>query len=110
MSLVVIDIRNAELLDTLARECKERGISSGAIVSLIGAADSFRISTMPADDATADIVTDYGQPAELHGTGEIVDGSVHVHATMAIEGDRGVAGHLHAAQIGTHFARAYITS
>jgi uncharacterized protein len=28
---------------------------------------------------------------------------------MAVEGDRGITGHLHRAQIGTWFARAYVT-
>jgi hypothetical protein len=42
--------------------------------------------------------------------GEIVDGKVHVHAVMAVEGDRAIAGHLHAAEIGTWFARAYVMS
>ena len=35
-------------------------------------------------------------------------GKPHIHAVMAIEGDRAVAGHLHRARIGTHFARAYL--
>ncbi|MGL5809032.1 MAG: PCC domain-containing protein [Nocardioides sp.] len=104
----VIEVKNAELLETLAREAKDRGITNAAIVTLIGAADSFTVSTMPADDATADVITEYVQPAEMTATGEIVGGAVHVHAVMAIEGDRAVAGHLHRAAIGTWFARAYI--
>jgi predicted DNA-binding protein with PD1-like motif len=63
---------------------------------------------MPADDATKDVITDYDMAAEMHGTGEITDGAVHVHATMAVAGDRGVAGHLHRAEIGTWFARVYV--
>ena len=78
-------------------------------MTLIGAVDSFTISTMPAGDATRDILTDYGQPAEMTASGEIVDGKPHIHAVMAVEGDRGIAGHLHRAQIGTWFARAYVT-
>jgi len=58
--------------------------------------------------ATADTLSNYTQPAEMSGTGEIVDGVVHVHAVMAVEGDRAVSGHLHLAQVGTHFARAYV--
>jgi uncharacterized protein len=63
---------------------------------------------MPADDATKDVLTDYSQPAEMSGTGEIVGGVVHVHATMAVTGDVGLSGHLHRAEIGTWFARAYV--
>lgn len=106
----VIEVKNAELVETLTAELARRGITSGAIVSLIGGVDSFRISTMPADDATKDIVTDYDMPAEMHGAGEVVDGVPHVHATMGVEGDRGIAGHLHAAQIGTWFARVYLVT
>jgi uncharacterized protein len=44
----------------------------------------------------------------MSGTGEVVNGQVHIHATMAVEGDRAVSGHLHRAQVGTWFARAYL--
>jgi predicted DNA-binding protein with PD1-like motif len=106
--VVVIEVRNAELMDAVAEEAKRLDIANGAIVSLIGAVDSFTISTMPKHDATQDIITDYTVPAEMTGTGEITDGSVHIHAVMAIEGDQAVAGHLHRAVIGTFFARAYV--
>lgn len=106
--MFVIDVRDAELMETLTREAKRLGITDGALVSLIGGVDRFTLSTMPADDATQDIITSYDQPAEMHGAGEIKDGVVHVHATMAVEGDRGLSGHLHRAEIGTWFARAYV--
>lgn len=106
----VIEVRNGELLDTIAKQAKEVGIAHGAIVSLIGAVDSFTVSTMPRHDATKDILTDYELPAEMSGTGEITDGTVHIHAVMAVEGDRAISGHLHRAQIGTWFARAYLQS
>jgi predicted DNA-binding protein with PD1-like motif len=54
------------------------------------------------------VVTDYTLPAEMAGTGEITNGTVHIHAVMATEGDQAVAGHLHRAQIETFFARAYV--
>src|SRR5882724_1277992 len=97
-------------METVTKEAQRRGITNGAIVSLIGAVDSFTISTMPEHDATKDVITDYAMPAEMTGTGEIVNGTVHVHAVMAVEGDRGVAGHLHRAEIGAWFARAYVLS
>ncbi|MGH3777990.1 MAG: PCC domain-containing protein [Pseudonocardiaceae bacterium] len=106
--MVVIEIRNAELMDAVAKEAKRLDISNGAIVSLIGAVDSFTISTMPKDDATKDIITDYSVPAEMTGTGEITNGTVHIHAVMAIEGDQAIAGHLHRAEIATFFGRAYV--
>ncbi|MGH3841825.1 MAG: hypothetical protein ACRDS0_10330, partial [Pseudonocardiaceae bacterium] len=73
--MVVIEVRNAELMETLTSEAKRLDITNGAIVSLIGAVDSFTISTMPRHDATKDIITDYSLPAEMTGSGEIVDGT-----------------------------------
>lgn len=106
--MVVIEVRNAELLETVTKEVEGLGIKNGAIVSLIGAVDRFTVSTMPARDATQDVITEYSLPAEMSGTGEIVDGNVHIHAVMAVEGDRGIAGHLHRAEIGAWFARVYV--
>lgn len=106
--MIVIEVRNAELMETVTEEAKRLDIDNGAIVSLIGAVDSFTISTMPKHDATKDVLTNYTLPAEMTGTGEITDGTVHIHAVMAIEGDQAVAGHLHRADIGTFFARAYV--
>ncbi|MEU4803982.1 DUF296 domain-containing protein [Actinosynnema sp. NPDC023587] len=106
--MFVLEVTNDELMESLTRQSKERGIMNAAIVSLIGGVDSFTVSTMPADDAGKDLVSTYSLPAEMHGSGEIKDGVVHVHATMAVQGDRAVAGHLHRAQVGTWFARAYV--
>ena len=105
----VFEVSNGdELMTSVEEQAKAAGVLNGAIVSLIGAADDFAVSTMPADDATHDIVTSYEQPAEMSGTGEIVDGQAHIHAVMAIAGDEAVSGHLHYATIQTHFARVYV--
>jgi predicted DNA-binding protein with PD1-like motif len=104
----VLEVTNDELMESLTRQAQEHGIVNAAIVSLIGGVDSFTVSTMPADDASKDLVSTYSLPAEMHGSGEIKDGVVHVHATMAVQGDRAVAGQVHRAQIGTWFARAYV--
>ena len=106
--MITIEVTNGELMTTLTEQAAKHGISNGAIVSLIGAVDSFTVSTMPADDATKDIVTEYSLPAEMNGTGEIIDGTVHVHAVLAVEGDQAISGHLHRAHIKTWFARAYV--
>lgn len=106
--MIVIEVKEAELVDTVAKQVKELGIEDAAIVSLIGGVDRFTVSTMPADDATKDVITTYDQPAEMHGSGEVKDGVVHIHATLGVEGDRAVVGHLHAAHIGTWFARVYL--
>jgi uncharacterized protein len=103
-----MEIHDGDLLDAIERSAKERGITNAAIVTLIGAVDSFTVSTMPAGDARKDVVTEYELPAEMTATGEIVNGHPHVHAVMAVEGDRAISGHLHKAQISTWFARAYV--
>jgi len=104
----IFEVRDDELMTSIAAQAKAAGVENGAIVSLIGAVDEFTVSTMPADDATKDVFTDYALPAEMSGTGEIVNGTVHVHAVMAVAGDKAVSGHLHRAVVRTHFARVYV--
>jgi predicted DNA-binding protein with PD1-like motif len=104
----VIEVRNGELLSTIQQSAREQGITNAAIVTLIGAVDSFTLSTMSAGDATKDVITDYELPAEMTATGEIVNGVPHIHAVMAVEGGRAISGHLHRAHLGTWFARAYL--
>lgn len=104
----VFEVKNDDLLSALIQQADVAGVTDGAIVSLIGAVDRFTVSTMPAGDATADTLTEYDLPAEMSGTGEIVGGLVHIHAVMAVQGDRAISGHLHDAHVGTHFARAYV--
>jgi predicted DNA-binding protein with PD1-like motif len=104
----VIDIRDGEVVEALQKAVTERGIRNAGM-SLVGGVDAFTISTMHAHDATHDIVTTYEQPGELTGTGEVVDGTVHVHVVCGIEGDEAKAGHLHAATVSTFFVRAYLS-
>ena len=104
----VFEVRNAELMESISRQAAEQGITYAAIVALIGAIDSFTVSTNPAGDPTAHTYSAYSLPAEMTATGEIVDGRPHIHAVMAVQGDRAIAGHLHKAQIDTSFARAYV--
>ncbi|MFF3416783.1 PCC domain-containing protein [Streptomyces sp. NPDC002698] len=104
----VIEVKNDELIAGITEQVKALGIQNGAIVSLIGAVDAFTVSTMPKDDASKDIVTNYALPAEMSGTGEITNGQVHIHSVMAVEGDRAISGHLHSADVGAWFARAYV--
>jgi uncharacterized protein len=104
----VFEVRNAELMESITKQAAEQGISYAAIVALVGAIDSFTVSTNPADDPTAHTYSAYSLPAEMTATGEIVEGRPHIHAVMAVQGDRAIAGHLHKAQIDTSFARAYV--
>jgi predicted DNA-binding protein with PD1-like motif len=97
-----------EVVETMSRDLHERGVANGAVVSLIGTVDSACISTRPKGDASKDIRTEYEQPFELSGTGEIRDGKVHLHVVLGAEGDRTLAGHLHWAHVRTFFVNAYV--
>ncbi len=97
-----------EVMESLSRQLKERGITNGAVVSLIGAIDACGISNMPTDDPTQDILTEYYQPFELSGTGEVNDGVLHLHVVLGRETDTALAGHLHWAHVKTFFVNAYI--
>lgn len=96
-----------EVIETLERRAADEGITNGAIVSLIGAVDSATISNMPAHDPKSDVITEYRQPCELSGTGEITNGKVHIHVTLGREGDQALAGHLHRATVENFFVHAY---
>jgi predicted DNA-binding protein with PD1-like motif len=104
----ILEVRNGELMESLTTQAAARGITYAAIVALIGAVDSFTVSTPPSGDPTSHTYNNYPLPAEMTATGEIVDGKPHVHAVMAVQGDRTIGGHLHEAQLGTSFARAYV--
>lgn len=106
----VLEVRNAELVQSLTEQAAKLGITDAAIVTLIGAVDTFVMSTMPKGDPHNDILTSYDDPAEMTATGEVIGGVVHIHAVMAVEGDRAVAGHLLSAEVGSHFARAYMVA
>jgi uncharacterized protein len=97
-----------EVMTTLAQQLSDLNVTNGAIVSLIGAVDAAAISNMPANDASSDVITDYHQPCELSGTGEIKDGALHIHVVLGREGDIAVAGHLHWAEVKTFFVNAYV--
>lgn len=45
--MIVLEVRNAELMESITKQVAERGITYGAIVALIGAIDSFTVSTTP---------------------------------------------------------------
>ncbi|MEU3460547.1 DUF296 domain-containing protein [Streptomyces sp. NPDC006733] len=104
----VFEVGSGELLESIAGQAAAAGIADGAIVSLIGAVDAFTVTTMSETDATKDQRTYYTCPAELSGTGEIRGGAVHIHAVLAVAGDKAIAGHLLHARVETHCVRAYV--
>ena len=100
--------RGQEVVETIAKACAERSVTNAAIASLVGAVDQCTVSNMPAGDAYDDILTEYAQPMELSGTGEIRDGKPHVHCVVSGEGNAAIGGHLHRATVSSWFVRAYI--
>ena len=50
--MYVFEVRNAELIESITKQAAGQGITNAAIVALIGAVDSFTVSTNPADDPT----------------------------------------------------------
>ncbi|QDY77986.1 PCC domain-containing protein [Streptomyces qinzhouensis] len=106
--MLVFEVKNDELMESVNRQAAKAGVTDAAIVSLIGAVDRFTVSTMPKGDALKDDITTYELPAEMTGTGEIRNGFAHIHTVMGVEGDQAISGHLHEAHIGTHFARVYL--
>jgi len=107
--LFLVSVRpGQEVVETVTQYVREKGVTNAAIVSFIGAVDSACISNMPKGDATDDILTEYNQPTEASGSGEIKDGRPHIHAVFGTEGDTTVSGHLHWARVETHFVNVYI--
>lgn len=98
-----------EVVGSLRDQLAALGIRSAAVVSLIGAVDSCAISTMEAGDATKDVITEYDQPFELSGGGEVVDGTPHLHVVLGGPGDAALAGHLHWAKVNHFFVNAYVS-
>lgn len=97
-----------EVVETLNAAVVDSGLKTGGIL-LIGAVQECTISVMRKDDPLTDLLRSYDQPFELTGTGEVVDGAVHIHVTLAGE-DLTVAGHLHRAIVRDFFVRAYVTA
>ncbi|GIM98330.1 PCC domain-containing protein [Paractinoplanes toevensis] len=99
--------KDQEVLATLQAAVAGAGIRRGS-VTLIGAVQSAAVSVMRKSDELDDLVRDYHQPLELSGTGEVVEGRLHLHATLYGE-DLTVGGHLHRAVVGAFFVNAYVT-
>ncbi|SNT66008.1 Predicted DNA-binding protein with PD1-like DNA-binding motif [Asanoa hainanensis] len=107
--MILIEVgAGQEVIRTLTDELAKQGVRNGAIVSMIGALEGCAISTMAADDYAKDIVTEYTEPMELTGTGEVRDGAVHIHVVLGRQGDEARAGHLHWGNVNNFFVNAYV--
>ena len=108
---MILEIRiepNQEVMETLEMRLQELNISRGAIVSVIGAVDSCCIMNMLKTDAKKDILTEYTEPFELSGTGEIREGKPHIHCVLGREGGIALAGHLHWARVINWYVSIYV--
>ena len=111
MTLVKVKVGpGAEVIKTVSEELERLGIRNAAVVSLVGAVDEFCISNMPRTNAKDDILTDFAEPCEMSGTGEVVDGRVHLHCVFGREDNSTVSGHLRWANVSNWFVHAYVDS
>src|SRR5438045_1184433 len=99
-----------EVIETISRAVDARRVRNAAIVSLVGAVEYCALSNMPGDDAASDIITEFKQPLEMSGTGEVKDGKPHVHCVVSGEGNNAIGGHLHRAVVGPWFVNVYIVA
>jgi predicted DNA-binding protein with PD1-like motif len=107
--MLMIEVtKGEEVIEKVTRIIKDNKIKQGSL-SLVGAVDSCCISTMPKTDAKKDILTEYHEPLELLGTGEIVAGSAHIHVTLGREGKSTLMGHLHWGKVDEWFVHVYVT-
>jgi predicted DNA-binding protein with PD1-like motif len=107
--VLLITVRpGEEIIGTVTRHLSEQGITTGVIVSVIGAVDSCAISNMPANDSRSDLVTEFSEPFEMSGTGEVRDGEPHIHCVVSGEGNRTFGGHLHRGMVGSWFVNVYV--
>ena len=100
--------KGEEVIEKIARILKKNKIKQGSI-SLIGAVDACSIGNMPKDDATKEIFTEYYEPLEVSGTGEIIDGKPHIHVTLGRSDNSALFGHLQWGKVETWFVNVYIT-
>jgi len=97
-----------EVIEKVTKVLKENNIQEGSIVSVIGGVATCRISTMLKHDAMQDILTDYTEPLEMSGTGEVHEGKPHIHAVLGREGNVAIFGHLYSAKVKEWFVNVYV--
>ena len=63
---------------------------------------------MPANDSKADIITEFSEPFEMSGTGEVKDGKPHIHCVVSGENNQALGGHFHWGRVETWFVNVYV--
>lgn len=105
--MLLVTVGKDENLLPVIEEAARKASVANAALTLIGAVDQVELSVMQRVNASKDMHRIYDQPFEMHGTGELRDGTAHVHATFAGE-DLIVAGHVHWAVVEHHFVNVYV--
>jgi len=100
--------KGEEMIDVLTKKFAEQNLKKGAIVSVVGAVDYCRISTMAKDDPMKDFFTEYNESLEIHGVGEIRDGKPHIHLSLGRENGLTVSGHLHFAKVESWYVTVFV--
>ncbi|MBV9548341.1 MAG: DNA-binding protein [Alphaproteobacteria bacterium] len=87
-----------DLLHGMEKLVKEQNIRNGVILSGIGSLRGYKVHSVSSRDLPPSdtFVANPKAPANLNGmNGYIVDGAIHAHVTMALDGgSRTVSGHL----------------
>jgi predicted DNA-binding protein with PD1-like motif len=96
-----------EVIQIVQNRLELDNIRDGALTA-IGAVDSCCISNMPRSDAKQDLLTEYNEPFEFSGTGEVRDGKPHIHCTLGREGDKALSGHLHWARVEAWYVHVFV--
>ena len=99
-----------ELMEVLTKEFEKRNLQDGAIVSVIGAFDECCISCMPKNDPMKDVLTEYYEPVEVNGTGEIKEGKPHIHINLGRENNQTASGHLHWGKVKSWYATVFVVA
>ena len=97
-----------EIIETLTNFLKKHGITEGAIVSVIGATGSCKVTSMHKNDAKKIIEKEYHEPLEITGTGEIENGIPHIHAVFGREDQSAIHGHLEWGNVTDWFVHVYL--
>ena len=107
--MIKIEVHSGqEVIETITKFIQKEGITDAAIVSVIGALDTFKLSTMPKNNAKEVIEKEYHEPVELSGNGEIAEGKPHLHVTLGRADQTALHGHLEWGKVKEWFVNVYI--
>lgn len=107
--MLKIEVKQGErVIEKVQAAVRQWNIKNAAIVSVIGAVKTCTISNMHPENSAEDFVNTYKEQLELSGSGEVIDGKVHIHCVVSRSGAEALAGHLQDAVVGDHFVHVYL--